>query len=228
MASKLRVGLVFGDALTRDGRRMLLLSQDDFDVVYQESDGLAMVNNLTEALVDVVLVDNRLKGVSGTSAIARFQRRAVGSEHKPPAFILTAPFGDNQLLLEGVRCGATGVVTEEDSTEVLLDSLRAAAKPDPIFNLNRMAEFFAEQGVMYGGNQRWMLRLAGLNDEEQRVLDAISSGFDGENLKEQTKLPATKIRWTLDALQLKLGLATRAQLALALYEAGLTKPQANN
>lgn len=223
MAATIRVGLAFADSLTREGRRMLLQTQADFDVVYEESDGTRMLQSLADAFVDVVLVDSRLKGLSGFEVISKYLRRNSGSDTKPPAFILTGPFSSDALVLEGVRCGATGVVTEEDDAEVLLQTLRASVKLDSAFNLNQLVNFFEQQGVAYGGNQRWRLRLAGLDAEEERVLEAIAAGLDGEELKSSTGLPATKIRWTLDSLQRRLGLATRSQLALALYEAGLTK-----
>lgn len=220
MAKHIRVGLIFADDLTREGRRILLQSQEDIDVVYEETDGLRAIASLADFALDVVLVDSRIRSIRGADTIARFLRRNIGSDLRIPAFVLTAPFTSDELLLEGVRCGATEVVTEEDSAEDLLEAIREAAKIDHSFDVRGLAGFFAAMGVPHGGNQRWTLRLNGLNIEEQQVLDALSTGADGDTLKDITGLPQTKVRWTLDALQTRLGLSTRSQLALALYEAG--------
>jgi len=223
MATRHRIGLVFADSLTREGRRLLLQSQPEFDVVYEESDGLRVLETLPDASVDVVLVDTRIRSLGGVETIAKYLRRNSASGERQPAFVLTGPFAYDELTLAAVRGGATGVVSEEDTAETLLEVLKAAAKLDPSFPLLDHVRFFADQKVPHGGNQRWKLRLVDLNSDEESVLEAISNGADGSELKDLTGLPATKVRWTLDAIQARLGLSTRSQLALALYEAGITK-----
>jgi len=222
MAPRFRLGLAIADALTREGRRLLFSSQPDFDVVYEEPDGKSLMATLPEAAVDLVLVDTRLRSLAGPEAIARYLRRNTGSESRPPIFVLTGPFGSAELELTGVRCGASAVVSEEDSVEQILNVVRSTLQRDPEFSLLEHVNFFANMGVQHSGNPRWILRLTGLNEDEQKILDAIQDGADIAQLREITGLPATKVRWTLDGIQTRLGLSTRAQLSLALYEAGLT------
>lgn len=221
MARKLRVGLVFGNKTIREGRRMLLQSQPDFDIVYEESDGLAALDAIDDLAVDVLLVDNRLRSLSGSELIRKFLRRNVGSEAKLPSFVLTGPFSSGPMALEAIRCGANDMVSEEESADELLAAVREAGSLDHRVDFGMLSDFFWEQDVPHGGNQRWLLRLNNLEAEEQQVLDALQAGFEDIELEQHTGLPHTKVRWVLDGLQKRLGLATRSQLALALYEAGL-------
>lgn len=226
MAGTIRVGLLFGNKLIRDGRRLLLQTQPDFDIVYEESNGIAAIDALSEMLVDVVLVDNRLSGISGSEMIQRFFRRNYAPNTKLPAFVLTGPFGAVELSLEAVRCGATDLVTEEDSAQAIIDAVRAAAGVEHQIDFETMRVAFEAAGVESGSNQRWLLRLSDLDADQQAVFDAIVAGNPIDDIKEVTNLPATKVRWALDAMQQKLGLVTRSQFALALHEAGLLKPRA--
>lgn len=224
MAKRIRIGLAFADQLTREGRRLLLSSQPDFDVVYESDSGLELLESLASVAMDVLLIDNRVRSLPGSEAIAKYTRRNLKSEEALSAFVLTGPFDSDQFKLEGIRCGATSVVSEEASVEELLFVLRESVQTETSFDLNNLCRFFASQGIAHAGNQRWLLRLGNLDEAEEKVLGAIREGVDGPDLKAVTNLPQTKIRWTLDSLQLRLGLATRSQLALALYEAGLTPP----
>ncbi|MFM5904589.1 MAG: response regulator transcription factor, partial [Micrococcales bacterium] len=123
----IRLGLVFGSSQVSDGRRLLFSTQSDLDIVLEESDGQLAIESLSEAAVDVVLMDVRLKSLSGLETAARFFRRNVGSGERLPRFILTGPFSSDQFTLDAVRAGASAVVTEDQTAEELLDCVRRLA-----------------------------------------------------------------------------------------------------
>lgn len=224
MAGTIRVGLLFGDSLVREGRRMLLSTQPDFEVVWEESDGMVASESLANASVDVVLVDNRLKSLSGSECIRRFIRRNLGQEAKLPAFVLTAPFNSVAMSLEAIRCGANDFVSEEESAEEIFHALRDAGSLEKHVDFAALQEFFEEAGVEHASNQRWVFRLNNLNEIEQRVFEALSTATSDASLAAETELTVTRVGWILDSFQEKLGVVTRSQLALALHEAGVLPP----
>jgi len=224
MSTRIRVGLLFGNRLIREGRRLLLQTQPDLDIVWEGADGLAAIESLADAVVDVVLVDNRLTGLSGTETIRRFHRRHLGEEGTVPAFVLTGPFTSGAMSLEAIRCGAADLVTEEDSAEDLIAAIRAAKNLDTKIDFAAMQDFFDSMGLAQGSNTRWLLRLTNITDEEQLVLDALGRGVQYSDLASACDLPSTKVRWILDAFQRRWNFVSRAQLALALHEAGILPP----
>lgn len=225
MAATIRVGLLFGNRAIREGRRMLLETQPDFDIVYEESNGNLAVDALSNIAVDVVLVDNRLIGLAGTEMIQRFHRRNIGSGTALPSFVLTGPFASVELSLQAVRCGATDLVTEEDTPEHIIESLRAAAGAETKLNWETMRQAFEAAGVASGSNPRWLLRLTDLNPDEQTVYDAIVAGTALDDIGKATGLLPVRVRFALDTMQHRLGQVTRSQFALALHEAGLLQPK---
>ena len=228
MAATIRVGLLFGSKLIGEGRRILLETQPDFDIVYQESNGLTAISSLASTSVDVVLVDNRLNGISGTELIQRFFRRHFTPGVKLPAFVLTGPFSAMDISLQAVRCGAADLVTEEDSPQAIIDAVRAAAGPEPQIDFETMRVAFESAGVSSGSNQRWLLRLSELEPVERQVFDVIASGEPLDDIEDLTGLSDLKVRGALDSMQARLGLATRSQFALALHEAGLLQARQNS
>ena len=224
MSGTIRVGLLFGDPLVREGRRMLLATQPQFEVVWEESDGFVASESLADAAVDVVLVDNRLKTLSGSESIRRFIRRNLGRDGKLPAFVLTGPFNSVPMSLEAIRCGASDFVSEEETAEEIFHALQDAGSLEKHVDFAALQEFFEEAGVEHGSNQRWVFRLNNLNEIEQRVFEALAHATSDQSLAQDTELTVTRIGWILDSFQEKLGVVTRSQLALALHEAGILPP----
>ncbi|MFM7030487.1 MAG: response regulator [Micrococcales bacterium] len=224
MAGTIRIGLLFGNKQIRDGRRMLLGTQRDFDIVYEGSDGLAAIDELLNYSLDVILVDNRLQNLSGLQTIQRFLRRHSDGLTRLPGFVLTGPFGSPEMELQAIRAGAIGTVTEEDSAQAVIDRVRRAGQTRESIDTEYVNRVFANQGILSGSNQRWLLRLVDLPADEQRVLDAIGSGISFDEISNSTGLSIKRVNETLGSMQRRLGLATRHQLYLALYEAGVIKP----
>jgi DNA-binding NarL/FixJ family response regulator len=221
MARKIRVGLVFGSRAIRDGRKLLLSTQEDFDIVYEAEDGDIALEQLTTAVVDVVLVDNRLRNMSGTELVRKFIRRNLDTDVTLPAFVLTGPFASPAMALEAVRSGADDLVTEDESPEELISAIRAAVLDDGFVDIDELRDLFEISGVEPGGNQRWLLRLTNLSKFEQICLDQLQTGLEYDEISDSANIAVRTVKTALNSLQLRLGLATREQLTLALYEAGV-------
>jgi DNA-binding NarL/FixJ family response regulator len=221
MASRIRVGLLFGNRQIREGRRLLLGTQPDFDLVYEGSDGALAVDELLGYNLDVVLVDNRLQNLSGLQTIQRFLRRHSGGRSHLPAFVLTGPFGSPEMELQAIRAGAIGTVTEEDSAQAVIDRVRRAGDSREVVDTGLVNQILANQGVLAGSNQRWLLRLTELPADEQRVLVAIGECIPFEEISNSTGLSIKRVNESLNSMQQRLGLATRHQLYVALFESGV-------
>ena len=227
MSGTIRVGLIFGTKLLLEARKMLLETQPDFDVVYQQTDGSLAAEELLTVDVDVALVDNRLTSISGSEFVRKFLRRNQGTEARLPSFILTGPFNSDAMELESIRCGASDFVTEEDSAEELIDVIRKSRDLERTTDFGSLVDFFCQNGIESGSNKRWLLRLTDLTFQESQVVDSLSGLMSTSQIPAKTGLTQTQVRWNLNSLQEKLGLSTRSQLALALHESGLLQAEAN-
>ena len=228
MARKIRVGLLIGNRLSREGRELLLASQPDIDVVWQEADGEIALNTLPEATVDVVLVDSRLKSVSGIDFISRYLMRQVGSDTRIPKFVLSSPFTGPELAIDAIRSGASDFVSDESSAEELLEAVRGADIEEPTADYELLASLFESQGITRGSYPRWHLRMGELQDRETKVFEALAGGVSEAALPTHLGYAESTIRSSINEIKRVLGFGTSVQLALAAYEAGeLTDQQAD-
>ena len=113
------------------------------------------------------------------------------------------------------------MVSEEETPEELLEALRGAASQDDHLDTDELVEFFRDQGVESGSNQRWLLRLVGLSETESEIIESLRAGVPLAEIANQSEGFSQMLASALDSIQERLGLATRAQLVLALAEAGI-------
>jgi DNA-binding NarL/FixJ family response regulator len=148
-------------------------------------------------------------------------RRYLSSEVKLPKVVLTAPFFSETLLLSAIRSGVADLVTEGDGVEALFDAIRAANQVNAETSYSELKTFFELQNVEPGSNPRWLLRLTDLSTRESSVLEQLEMGLSDSEISEKLGLTETTIRRAISTLMSRMGVATRAQFALALFEAGV-------
>ncbi len=121
-----RVAILDGDPLIIAGKRLLIDSQPDLLIVYEQANALTAIEELPELLIDVILIDQRLRGLDGVAAAKRLAATYVATEQKVPAMILSAPYGSAELEQAATEAGIAAVVTIESEPASLLAAIRAA------------------------------------------------------------------------------------------------------
>lgn len=124
--------IVDPDARVRQGLRMRLGLEPDLAVVGEAGDvprAIALVNLLCP---DVVLMDVELPGMDGMAAVRELHHCAAA-----PAQVLLLTMRDDRCTRErAVTCGASALVSKQESVTSLLAAIRAAAgrnrQPDPV------------------------------------------------------------------------------------------------
>ena len=118
----IRVALVDDQTLMREGLRALLELTDDIGVVAEAADGVDAIAMIRRVTPDVVLLDQRMPGMSGVEVLRALQQAAC----LPPTILLTT-FDDDVVLLEGIRWGAKGFLLKDVSLADLTRGIRDVA-----------------------------------------------------------------------------------------------------
>nr|WP_234433001.1 response regulator transcription factor [Streptomyces sp. NRRL S-1824] len=103
--------------------RTILGSADDLDVVDEAHDGAAGVEAVVRNRPDVVLMDLRMPGMDGLTAIERITELA-----DPPAIVVLTTFDADQYVLRALRAGAMGFLVKSTPPEELIGLVRVAAE----------------------------------------------------------------------------------------------------
>lgn len=216
--SSFRIALVNGDAAIRAGKRLLIDSQADMKVVYEESIAAKALEVLPELLVDVVVIDHRLQGMDGVSLSKQLIARLSASEQRLPTIVITGAYFTSELLMASIRAGATELVTQDASSADLLDAIRKSRRNMVDVKLKPFADFLDTTAYEPVVAVDYLLNLAQLSAEEKELVEAVALAEDLDEIAKHLGLSRSRIRELLENTMRTFGCATIEQLYLVIRD----------
>lgn len=216
MVDQIRVGIVDADEDIRFGRRLLIDSQEDCKVVFEEESATGALERAPEALLDVLIIDHRVRGLDGISLIEKLIPLYQAANNNVPAIILTGPYFSYELLLASVSAGATDLVTLDSDSGELLKSIRSSMSKDDELDFESLRQLLKRAKETAFSFQDILVDLGGLDEREAQVLEQFRNGQDDDAISKKLEIPKYRVRKALDSILAKCSLATRAQLFLAI------------
>jgi DNA-binding NarL/FixJ family response regulator len=216
--SSFRIALINGDAAIRAGKRLLIDSQADMKVVYEESIAAKALEVLPELLIDVVVIDHRLQGMDGVSLSKQLIARLSASEQRLPTIVITGAYFTSELLMASIRAGATELVTQDASSADLLDAIRKSRRSMVDVKLKPFADFLDTTAYEPVVAVDYLLNLAQLSAEEKELVDAVALAEDLDEIAKHLGLSRSRIRELLENTMRTFGCATIEQLYLIIRD----------
>jgi DNA-binding NarL/FixJ family response regulator len=216
VVEQIRVGIVDADEDIRFGRRLLIDSQEDCKVVFEEESATGALERAPEALLDVLIIDHRVRGLDGISLIEKLIPLYQSANNAVPAIILTGPYFSYELLLASVSAGATDLVTLDSDSGELLKSIRSSMSKDDELDFESLRQLVKRAKETAFSFQDILVDLGGLDEREAQVLEQFRNGQDDDAISKKLEIPKYRVRKALDSILAKCSLATRAQLFLAI------------
>lgn len=212
----IRIGLVDADADIRFGRRMLIDSQEDCRVVFEEENGSEALERAPQALIDVLVVDHRVRGIDGLELVEKLIPQYHSSETEVPAIILTGPYFSYELLLAAIAAGATDLVTLDSDSGELLKAIRTARAKEDVLDFDSLKALMTRAKGIDFDVPDILVKLGTLDQKETQVLEAFREGLDDDEISRTIDIPKYRVRQAMKSILSKCSLATRAQLFLAI------------
>ena len=127
MSESIRLLIADDHLIVRQGLRLILETEDGFELVGEASDGAEAVKLAAELHPEVILMDLRMPGMDGLTAIEQL------AEKQPEiAVVILTTFNEDELMVRGLRAGAKGFLLKDTDRATLFDSIRAAARGETL------------------------------------------------------------------------------------------------
>jgi DNA-binding NarL/FixJ family response regulator len=213
----IRVVVVDDEPMVCAHLRTILGSAGDIEVVDQAHDGAAGVEAVIRNRPDVVLMDLRMPGVDGLTAIER-----IGQLASPPVVVVLTTFDADQYVLRALRAGAAGFLVKSTPPEDLIGLVRVAAEGHTVLSPAAAQRLIAASADTQQSRDR-ARKLAGtLTDRETEVLAGLGEGLSNAQIAARLFLSEATIKGYVSRMLDKLGCANRTQAGLLAHDAGLT------
>lgn len=122
--SIVRIAILEGDPVIATGKKMLLESQSDFLVVYESEFALQAVTELPQQLVDVIVLDMRLRGKDGVEAAKLLSAAYAAAGEKVPRMILTTAYSAPEIQQIASAVGVGHVIAANELGRRLIEAVR--------------------------------------------------------------------------------------------------------
>lgn len=200
------IRLIIADdhAMVREGLRMFLAEESDFEVVGEATNGAEAVALAQKLKPDVILMDLIMPETDGIEATRRMR------ELNPDCHVLIlTSFSDDQKVRDAIQAGATGYLLKDILRSQLLDAIRSVAQGRPTLHPE------AQRLLMRQVTQPAELHpFDHLTERERDVLTLIAQGNSNKEIAAKLHLTEGTVKGYVSAIFLKLDVADRTQAAL--------------
>lgn len=200
--------------------RTILESADDIRVVAEAHDGAAAVHAVVRHRPGVVLMDLRMPGVDGLTAIAR-----IRGLPDPPVQVALTTFDSDGHVLRALQAGAAGFLVKSTPPEDLIDLVRVAAAGHTVLSPIAARRLLAAPSADRAARERARARLVQLGDRDLDVLACLGEGLSNADIGRCLNLTELTVKGYVSRILLELGCANRTQAGILAHDAGLTRRQ---
>ncbi|WP_304608279.1 response regulator transcription factor [Iamia sp. SCSIO 61187] len=201
----IRIFLLDDHEVVRRGVRELLESEDDLEVVGEAGTAAEALARIPPTNPDVAVLDVRLPDGSGVEVC-----REVRSARPDLACLMLTSFSDDEALFESILAGAAGYVLKEVRGGELISSIRRIAAGETL--LDPAITTRVLERLRRGPEEDE--RLAGLTDQERRILALLADGLTNRQIAEQMILAEKTVKNYVSNLLAKLGMSRRTEAAV--------------
>jgi len=214
MNKPIRVLIVDDHLIVREGLRLILETEDGFDLVGEAADGNAALKYASELRPDIILMDLRMPGMDGLTAIEHLSR-----DFPKIAVVILTTFNEDELMRKGLGLGARGYLLKDTDRNTLFNTIRAAARGETLLKpeiLERLLAPPAFKSEVSKPQEPWIL-----TEREIEVLQAVAAGSISREIAYQLGITERTVKAHLTSIYSKLGVDSRAAAVSEAMQRGL-------
>jgi DNA-binding NarL/FixJ family response regulator len=217
MMAIIRLLLVDDQRLMRDGLRILLELESDFEVIGEAEDGVQALEAYRQLSPDVVLMDIRMPEMDGVEATRRLRETDPNSK-----VIILTTFDDNEYVFEGLRAGALGYLLKDVSGDELADAIRKVAAGGSMIEPSVARKVVAEFARLAPATPEAKEDLIEpLSEREIEIIKLVSQGLTNREIANKLFLAEGTVKNYVTSILQKIDARDRTQAAIRARELGL-------
>ena len=192
------------DALIREGLKLIISSQPDFEIVGIGSNGKEAVKLCRENEIDIALLDIRMPEMDGIEAAEIMLKENLC---KP---LLLTTFDEQELIYRALKVGVSGYILKNTPTNGIFNAIRTVYTGGTVFQED-ILQYIRESAVKNSGSSA-VFEL--LSERELDIVKLIAEGLSNQEIADKLFLSNGTVRNYISVILEKTGLEHRTQIAV--------------
>ena len=201
----IRVLIADDHMIVREGVRLILETADGVELVGEATDGAEALDLIDSLDPDVVLMDLRMPGVDGLTAIERLRQRNARA-----GIVILTTYSEDDLILRGLQAGARGYLLKDTDRRTLVDTIRAAARGETLLTSEIVDRLLAHAVSPSEQAESVDASALDLTEREREVLVAVARGERNKEIAVGLGITERTVKAHLTNIYNKLGVDCRA------------------
>ncbi len=206
MADKIRVIIADDSDFVRDGMRIILSVDEEFEVTGCAANGREAVEAARRNSSDVVLMDIQMPVMGGIEATG-----IIVEEGLAKVLILTT-FDDYDLVKQAIRKGAKGYLIKNHTPDQLKQMIKSIHNGAGVMEESILAKLTEEDTGVIGGAKNFPNEL--YTEREMDIIRAVAEGLSNKEIGEKLFLSEGTVKNYISNILDKEGISHRTQLAV--------------
>lgn len=215
---KTRLFLVDDHVVVRQGLRMLLENEPDFEIVGEADSASEALSKMGRLKPDVVIMDIGLPDISGIEATRELKRIAPEC-----AVVALTIHEDEEYFFKMLEAGASGYVPKRAAPEELVTAIRAAAGGN-VYLYPSLAKLLVRDYLSQTPHAKYKETVDELTAREQEVLAYLAEGASNAEIAEALGISPKTVARHRENIMAKLNLHSRTELVKYAIRKGIIQP----
>ena len=213
--------LVNNTTLIRSSLKLLLEGQPNLKVIAEAGSKAEALRLAQQEQPDIILLDPNLTGSTGLDIIPEL----LAASNTFRLLIITSE-DDSQFFVQAVQLGAMGVVSMQQTPEILFKAIEKVHAGEIWLDRSLVANVIYQmsRGGKSGKSDPDDEKIARLSHRERQVIELIGEGLKNQQIADRLFLSEVTVRHHLTSVFKKLDLTNRLDLVLYAYRKNLAKP----
>lgn len=204
---KIKVIIADDSDFVRDGMKIILEVDEDFEVLGCAANGREAVRLAEEKHPDVILMDIQMPEMDGIEATKIIVEKNLGK-----VLILTT-FDDDQLVQKALQNGAKGYLIKNHTPEHLKQMIKSVWQGTSVME-EKMLESLAKGALTGGNGLRNGFDPSGYSERELEIIKAVADGLSNKEIAARLYISEGTVKNYVTTILSKENLSHRTALAV--------------
>lgn len=176
--TKIRVALAEDHQILRQGMMAMLSTEEDFEMVFDVSNGAELIERLTNNSVDVVILDIQMPIMNGLDAL-----KIISQKYPEIKVIMLSSYYENEMIYQAITDGAKGFLPKHAEIEVVIEALNKVMLEGYYFDdkvTPKLISMLTKNGIIFPP-----FELDTLSNRELEILPLICQGMKNKEIADQ-------------------------------------------